>query len=253
MKRSDLELIQRYFANTRPDMRRATVAAHDEWRRIVTAIGQSFQGSPWAHLHDPQAWLAGTGAEVREPAPVEGEPYEVDGAWYNLTESEATARGLVPDPTAPRWLVPRNLGPDGTPYRDAENRTIIDAVTGEWRDMTPAEAALYPAPPPVNPADYVDARTRDGRHDYCRSPDPQGTYVCTRPRGHAGLHAAAERSGALLRSPWSAPPARPAQPARHCGAEYEDDEGTTHSCTQRPGHEDEHYDNDSDFSWENDG
>jgi hypothetical protein len=260
VKRSDLELIQRYFANTRPDLRTAPVVEHTEWRRIVTAIGQAFQGSPWAHLHDPEAWLNGTGADVREPAPAVGEPYEVDGAWYNLTESEALSRGLVPDPSEPCWRVPRNLDSAGVPYHDAVNRTIMDAATGEWRAMTPSEVAQYPAPAPVNPADYADAREDSARRDYCRVEDPTHMYVCTRPRGHTGLHAAMRSSGVLLRAPWAAPtPVPPAAraPVRHCGDEYEDDDGEIHVCTERRGHDDDqssHYDpdiehSDGDITW----
>ena len=262
MKRTDLDLIGQYFAATRPDMLTAPVIAHTEWRRIVTAVGASMQGAPWAHLYRHDRWLAETGAEVREPTPTEGEPYELEGAWYNLTESDALDRGLVADPSAPCWRVPRNLSADGTPYRDASACTIMDAITGEWRNMTVAETMLYPAPPPVDPATYADARESSGRSDYCRVTDPAGSVVCTRPRGHTGLHAAMQSNGVLYRTPWSG--RRPAPAAairaaasRECGDEYEDDDGEIHSCTERRGHDDEtssHYDpdiehSDGDVTW----
>ena len=203
MKRTDLELIQRYLANLRPNLTTDPVVMHTEWRRVVAGLGEAFRESPWAHLHDPAAWLHGTGAEVLEPAPREGEPYERDGAWYNLTESEALARGLVADTSAPRWLIPRNLDSRGQVVRDEEGGQVIDAVTGEWRDMTGAERARWPRSSGEGEEDPANADAREGDHrrgQYCRVQDPTGRFVCTRPPGHEGCHIAVRRGCGDFRS-----------------------------------------------------
>lgn len=237
MRRQDLAYIQRAFANTRPDMRTAPVSDHNEWRRIVTQIGAAFEGSPWAHLHDPDEWLEGTGAAVREPAPREGEPYEADGTWFNLTESEATARGLIQSPYAAGWVTPRNLDASGEVIRDAVARVIMDAVTGEWRDMTPAEGARYPLPEGLEGVPYPDAVVTGARTHYCREPDPSGCFVCSRPPGHAGLHVAmsATRLEGLC-PPWIAA----ARPTGRCDMEHELEDGEVVRCDRRRGHVGEH-------------
>lgn len=268
MKRTDLDYIERALANLRPHMRDAPVIVHDEWRRIVEGLGEAFAGSPWAHLHDNGAWLHGTGAEVREPSPREGEPFERDGAWYNLTESDALARGLVADPSSPRWLVPRNRGPDGSIVMDRVARQIVDPVVGEWRAMTPEEEIAYPAPGEP-PREAWEGAERTTRNDYCSAesrPTRLGGrgFVCTMPPGHAGLHEAVSSRGLRYCEPWgddapARPAARPARvaPVRVCGDEYADDDGDIHTCTEVRGHDDEqsrNYDpdiehSDGDITW----
>jgi hypothetical protein len=270
MKRSDLVYIAAVLQGLKPDARTAPVIQTTEWRRVVVALGRSFRGTPWAHLYAEEAWLADTDAATPEPSPRENEPYELEGAWYNLTESEGLARGLVQDPSAPRWLTPRNLGPDGSPIVDRENGQILDAVSGEWRTMTPAEVARYPAP--VVEAGTPGAPPRDAweglGHIYCYTESPHrntrsgaGVYVCTRPAGHAGIHEAVDSAGTRYCAPWNARPSRPAPVpvpvVRTCGDEYEDEDGDIHNCTEVRGHDDDqsrNYDpdlmhSDGDITW----
>lgn len=275
MKRSDLAYITAALRQLKPDPRTAPVIQTTEWRRIVLALGHTFSRSPWRHLHDPDAYLAATDAATPEPSPTD--PYESDGAWYNLTESEGLERGLVQDPSAPRWLVPRNRGPDGFPIVDVSVGQIIDAISGEWRDMTDAERAHYavtvPAPgqitgvpAPVPPTDAWETNA-NARRGYCGAlsptdPDAGRAFSCTRPPGHSSVHEAVTGVGRRYCAPWAtdhaARPARLTAAAvraaaqatrRSCGDEYEDEEGDVHSCTEPRGHHDHSDHSDGDITW----